>query len=68
MNIFHVDLYEAMRLWEADGQIVAMVNPDARGEAFFQIHRDLREAISLSEMLDIAEERFPNLKENGKRN
>ena len=35
LNIVHFDLCEAIHLWELDRQIVAMLNPDGRGEAFF---------------------------------
>ena len=53
LNIFHIDLCAAVHLWEVDGQIVAMLNPDTPGEAFFQFHpayRHLRQ-----ELLDYAE-------------
>lgn len=65
MNIFHFDLCETVHLWEADGQIVAMVNPDGRGEAFFQFHPACHSAELLSEMLDAAEAKLPNPKEDG---
>jgi len=67
INIFHFDLREAVQLWEVDGQIVAMLNPDGRGEAFFQIHPEYRESVSISEMLEVAEEKLPNLKDDGKK-
>jgi len=31
-------LEDVVTLWELNGQIVAMVNPDGDNEAFFQIH------------------------------
>ncbi|MCL4529738.1 MAG: GNAT family N-acetyltransferase [Chloroflexi bacterium] len=65
MNIFHFDLCEAIHLWEVDGQIAAMLNPDGRGEAFFQIHPGLRDEIPLSEMLDVAEQKLPEQKNDG---
>ncbi len=67
MNIFHFDLCEAVHLWEANGQIVAMLNLDARGEAFFQFHPQYRESVSISEMLEIAEQKFPVMNEAGKK-
>ncbi len=67
MNIFHFDLCEAVHLWEGDGQIVAMLNPDARGEAFFQFHPAAHSAELLSEMLEAAEAKFPEPNENGKK-
>lgn len=67
MNIFHFDLCDAIHLWEVDGEIVAMLNPDGRGEAFFQIHPDFRDEIPTSQMLDIAEQKFQELTSNGKK-
>jgi mycothiol synthase len=66
-NIFNFKLEEVIHLWEANGQIVAMVNPDGKGEAFFQIHPAFREEISISEMLDVAEDKLPKIKEDGKK-
>ena len=67
MNIFHLDLREAVHLWELDGQIVAMLNPDTPGEAFFQIDPAYQTPGLLSEMLDAAEAKLPNQKEDGKK-
>ena len=66
-NIFHFDLCDAIHLWEVKGQIVAMLNPDGIGEAFFQIHPAFRDEVSISEMLDIAEGKLPNIKDDGKK-
>jgi mycothiol synthase len=44
-----------------------MLNPDASGEAFFQIHPAFRADVSISEMLDIAEQKLPNTNENGRK-
>jgi GNAT superfamily N-acetyltransferase len=66
-NIFQQKLEDVITLWEANGQIVAMLNPDTPGEAFFQIHPAFRQEISISEMLDVAETKLPQAKENGKR-
>jgi ribosomal protein S18 acetylase RimI-like enzyme len=65
-NIFQMKLEDVVTLWELDGQIVAMVNPDHPGEAFFQIHPAFQDQISMSELLDAAEEKIPNVNDNGK--
>jgi len=57
-NIFHFNLQDVITLWEWDGQIAAMLNPDGDGEAFFQIHPTFQDQISISEMLDVAEKNF----------
>jgi ribosomal protein S18 acetylase RimI-like enzyme len=64
-NIFHQKLEDVITLWQLDGQIVAMLNPDTPGEAFFQIHPAYRDRISIAEMLDVAESKLANIKENG---
>lgn len=66
-NIFKFKLQDVITLWEADGKITAMLNPDGNGEAFFQIHPALRGDVLLSEMLDIAEQKLPNTKQDGRR-
>ena len=67
MNIFHLELEEVISLWEVDGQIMAMLNPDSPGEAFFQVHPSYHREELLCEMLDVAELRLPNQKEDGKK-
>lgn len=64
MNIFHFKLEDVVHLWEVDGRIVAMLNPDGPEEAFFQIHPQHHSEQLLSEMLDIAEVKLPNQNEN----
>jgi GNAT superfamily N-acetyltransferase len=44
-----------------------MLNPDGNGEAFFQFHPAFRYDVSLPEMLDIAEQKLPNTKEDGRK-
>ena len=66
-NIFHFKLQDVITLWEAKGQIVAMLNPDGDGEAFFQIHPAFQDEVSVSEMLDVAEEKLPKTNEAGKK-
>ena len=64
-NIFKLNPSEVITLWEADSQIVAVLNPDTPGEAFFQIHPEFHELTLLAEMLDVADAKLPNTKENG---
>jgi GNAT superfamily N-acetyltransferase len=66
MNIYHFKLEESVHLWEVDGQIVAMANPDSTGEVFFQVHPGYRSEELLCGMLDAAEARLPNQKEDGR--
>ncbi|HSL44783.1 MAG TPA: GNAT family N-acetyltransferase [Anaerolineales bacterium] len=66
-NIFHYRLEDVITLWEAKGQIAAMLNPEALGEAFFQVHPSCHSAELFCEMLDIAEQKLPELKEDGKK-
>ena len=66
-NIFKLNLPEVIFLWESDGQIVAVLNPDSPGEAFFQIHPAFHENGLISEMLDAAEANLPSLKDDGKK-
>lgn len=66
-NIFHMKLEDVVTLWELDGQIVAMVNPDGWGEAFFQIHPAFQHQVSMSEMLNVAEAKLPKTKDDGKK-
>jgi GNAT superfamily N-acetyltransferase len=66
-NIFHFDPREKVHLWEADGQIVAMLNPDGQNEAFFQFHPKFRDAAPLSEMVDLAEQKIFARREHGKK-
>ncbi|HEY3476707.1 MAG TPA: GNAT family N-acetyltransferase [Anaerolineales bacterium] len=66
-NIFHFKLDDVITLWEADGQTVAMLNPDSAGEAFFQTHPALCDPLLISEMLDVAEQKLPTISEDGKK-
>ncbi|MFL7868156.1 MAG: GNAT family N-acetyltransferase [Anaerolineales bacterium] len=66
-NIFKFDLPDVISIWEVDSQIIAMLNPDSPGEAFFQVHPGFREAGLVSEMLDIAETKLPNIKDDDQR-
>lgn len=66
-NICHFNLYDVITLWELNGQIVAMVNHDGEGEAFFQIHSAFCDEISMSEMLEVAEAKLPKINQTGKK-
>ena len=66
-NIFHLKLEDVIHLWETDGQIGAMLNPDSPGEVFFQIHPSFHREEILSEMLEVAELTLPAQKEDGKK-
>jgi GNAT superfamily N-acetyltransferase len=63
-NIFHFELPEVITLWEADGQIVAVLNPDGEGEAFFQTHPAFWDRALSAEMLDAAEQKLAKCKED----
>ena len=66
-NIFRFKLEDVITLWEAKGRIVAMLNPDSPGEAFFQIHPAYETKSLLSEMVDVAEQKLPHTKVDGKK-
>jgi len=57
---------EAVYIWETKAdQIVAVLNPEGRGEAFLQVNPDLRTPELEIEMIDLAEERFSVAGEDG---
>jgi mycothiol synthase len=66
-NLLHYRLEDVITLWEAKDRIVAMLNPETIGEAFFQVHRAYCSAELLCEMLAMAEAKLPNTKEDGKK-
>jgi mycothiol synthase len=67
LNCANVTLEEVAYLWEAGGQLVAFLMPDGgRGEAHLCVHPALRTAALEAEMLDAAEERLFEQRENGK--
>jgi ribosomal protein S18 acetylase RimI-like enzyme len=66
-NIFHMKLEEVVTLWEVDGRIAAVLNPDHDDEAFFQVHPAFQDHIPTSEMLDVAEAKFAKPDEAGRR-
>jgi len=65
-NIFHMKLEEVVTLWELNGQIVAVLNPDGDNEAFFQIHPAFQDQVSISEMLDVAKKKLSKTNDNSK--
>jgi mycothiol synthase len=65
-NIFHLKLEDVITLWESNGQVVGMVNPDTPGEAFFQVHPAFREDVSMCGMLDVAESKLPKTNDDGR--
>lgn len=67
-NIFQLPLEENVFLWEApDGQMAAALNPENKGEAFFQVHPGYRSQELESEILAIAEARLATATENNRR-
>lgn len=65
-NMLHFQLQDVITLWEMNGQIVSMLNPEGMGEAFFQIHPVFRPEVSMVEMLDVAENKLFRTNEDGK--
>jgi GNAT superfamily N-acetyltransferase len=66
-NMFHYRLEEVVTLWEAAGKIVAVLTPESIGEAFFQIRPSCHSAELLCEMLEVAEQKLADTKEDGKK-
>jgi GNAT superfamily N-acetyltransferase len=64
-NIFKLALPDVISVWEKDGQIVATLNPDSPGEAFFQVHPAFHERGLISEMLEVAEGKLPRTNDAG---
>ena len=65
MNICHMKLEDVISLWKVNDSLVAMLNPDTPGEAFFQVHPGFHTQPLLGEMLDVAEEKLAKQKEDG---
>jgi GNAT superfamily N-acetyltransferase len=65
-NMLHFRLEDIITLWEMKGQIVAMLNPEGMGEAFFQVHPAFRAEVSLAEMLEVAERKLSKTNETGR--
>jgi mycothiol synthase len=61
-------LEEKVFIWELpDSQIAAVLNPEGKGEAFLQVHPDLRTPELEAEMLDVVEQHLANPGSNGHR-
>ncbi len=68
LNCAHVRLEDVAYLWEAEGQIVALMMPDGgRGEAHLCVHPGLRTLALEEEMLAVAEERLMQVGPDGLR-
>lgn len=65
-NIFKFHLPEVVYLWESDGRLAAVLNPDNPGEAFLQIYPTFHSATLLAEMLTVAEERLAITRPDGR--
>ena len=66
-NIFHLRLEDVVTLWEVNGRIAAVLNPDHDDEAFFQVHPKFQDDVLMAEMLEVAEQKLLKMKEDGKR-
>jgi len=67
-NERHFRINEAVLIWETeDGRIAAVLNPEGRGEAFLQVHPDLRTLELEEEMIGIAEDHFSFVTQDGNR-
>lgn len=68
LNIERFALADVLLLWESEtGQIAAVLNPDNRGEAFFQLDPRLRTAQLEQALLDTAEQRLAAAPAPGRR-
>lgn len=64
-NIFKFSLEQVVTLWEENGQIAAILNPDGPGEVFIQFHPLLRSKLPTNEILDTAEEKLFKTNQEG---
>jgi len=65
-NIGQGPLEKTVHLWESNGQIIAMLNPENAGTAFMQMHPDFLAKKIEEGMLVFAEEHLAKRQENGK--
>lgn len=66
LNCDNVRLEEVAFLWEADGEMVAMLMPDGgRGEAHLGVHPTLRTQALEEEMISVAEKQLASVKQDG---
>jgi GNAT superfamily N-acetyltransferase len=66
-NIFNFPLDRAVCLWEHDGRLAAVLNPDGPGEAFLQIHPGCQCIPLVAEMVSTAEARLVQFGPDGRR-
>lgn len=67
-DIVKLNLQDNVFIWELEnGQIVAVLNPEGRGQAFLQIDPDHTTPDLLDEMISTAEEHLPNIGSDGKK-
>lgn len=67
-NLGQGPLERTVFLWETpEGDLVAMLNPEGRGDAFLQVHPAHRTPALERQMLDLAEQRLSIESEGGKR-
>jgi mycothiol synthase len=64
----HLNVQDVVFLWETqEGEMVAVLNPEHEGEAFLQLHTEIRSRYLYEEMIRVAEERLSIPSQNGKR-
>jgi len=68
LNCAHITIDEVATLWEDDGELVGFVMPDGGcGEAHFNLLPAYRSPQMYAEMLQVAEAKLPEIKEDGTR-
>lgn len=68
LNCHNLTLYDVAHLWEADGELIAIVMPDGGpDEVHFMIHPDYENRVLEEAMLAIAEEKLSIINKDGKR-
>ena len=67
-DIEKMSLEESIFLWETErGEIVAVLNPEGRGQAFLQVHPEFRTPNLDGEMIELAKERLSATNKDGQR-
>jgi mycothiol synthase len=67
-NLMKRPLEEIVTIWEtSDGRIAAVLNPESQGDAYLQVHPDLRSLALEEEMLAAAEENLSAKNHTGRR-
>lgn len=65
-NIHHFDLRAAVFLWEREGRLVGVLNPDNPGEAFLQVDPAFHTAQMDVDMIAVAETQYATLQPDGR--